>query len=107
MTVPTPVGSSPESAFYSFNGGDNGGDTEAGVTKGSQGVLYGADGSGVFSLTPPASPGGNWIETILHAFGGNDGGGPGAVIVGAGGVLYGTTSFGGTDDFGTVFGLPL
>jgi len=93
----------------------DGANRESRLSIGPGGVLYGTTaccGVGrnygtVFSLTPPASPGGNWIETILHAFGGNDGGGPGAVIVGAGGVLYGTTSFGGTDDFGTVFGLPL
>jgi len=106
MTVPTPVGSSPESAFYSFNGGDNGGDTEAGVTKGSQGVLYGTDGSGVFSLTPPSSAGGAWTETQLYTFtGGLDGGEPylSGIAVGHNGVLYGTTVHGGTFGLGVVF----
>ncbi len=91
------------------------GNRPVGVAIGSGGVLYGAtqfggtSGNGtVFSLTPPASPGGTWTETVLYNFsGGSDGGTPFAgVVVGAGGVLYGTTGYGGTEDnYGTVFSL--
>jgi uncharacterized repeat protein (TIGR03803 family) len=60
---------------------------------------YYFDGCGtVFSLTPPAIPGGSWTKGILHAFnpGAGDGNRPLAgVILGPGGVLYGTTQAGG------------
>lgn len=92
----------------------DGGNSSAEVTIGDGGVLYGTTtyggefGSGtVFSLTPPASPGGTWAETILHSFGGpGDGADPIAGLVpGAGGVLYGTTYSGGASGSGTVFSL--
>jgi len=46
-------------------------------------------------------------ETVLYSFtGGADGGGPEAgLILGPGGVLYGTTYFGGTNYYGVVFEL--
>ena len=80
------------------------------------GVLFGATQLGgahsygtVFSLTPPASPGGPWTEAILWSFGSpGDGGEPmGGVVLGEGGVLYGTTYSGGTigPGAGTVFSL--
>ena len=80
---------------------------------GACGVLYGTtwlDGSGsgtVFQLTPPASPGGAWTETTLYSFtGGSDGGNPVAsLVIGDGGVLYGTSSGGGASNAGTVFAL--
>jgi len=89
-----------------------------GVVIGNGGVLYGTTrygGTGacncgtVFSLTPPASPGGAWTKTLLYSFtgiftGGNDGYEPSAgVVIGNGGVLYGTTGFGGAKDLGTAF----
>jgi len=83
------------------------------VTVGSGGELYGASYSGgasedvgtVFALTPPASPGGSWIETVLYRFTGPDGSYPlGTIAVGSGGVLYSTTYTGGTF-VGTVFSL--
>jgi uncharacterized repeat protein (TIGR03803 family) len=62
----------------------------------------------VYSLAPPASPGGAWTETILHNFTGADGANPYAdVVIGSGGVLYGTTYIGGTANLGTVFSLTL
>jgi len=56
-------------------------------------------------LTPPASQGGSWIETVLHSFtGGADGEFPsGPVAIGEDGVLFGTTTAGGTRNLGTVF----
>jgi hypothetical protein len=75
-----------------------------GMTLGQGGVLYGASTTGgtgscsfgcgtVFSLTPPASPGGVWTEAVLYNFtGAGDGLYPSAgPTIGSGGVLYGTT----------------
>jgi uncharacterized repeat protein (TIGR03803 family) len=84
------------------------------------GNLYGTTGFGgltssttpcggcgtVFKLTPPATPGDAWTETQLHIFNFTDGAGPfGALIADAVGSLYGTTTGGGANGFGTVFKL--
>jgi len=98
--------------LYSFTGGNDGAYPFAGVT-GQNGVIYGTTqfgGTGnvgtVFSLTPPASPGGAWTETVLHTFtGGSDGANAGRVVIDKSGVLYGTTYSGGTSNAGTVFSL--
>jgi uncharacterized repeat protein (TIGR03803 family) len=83
------------------------------VVIGKGGELYitsadgGTSGDGtVFSLTPPASPGGPWSETVLHSFAGAEEGYPVDAVVGEGGVLYGCTSdlFDGQGG-GTVFAL--
>jgi uncharacterized repeat protein (TIGR03803 family) len=115
LTPPTsPGGAWTETVLYSFAGGSDGEYPNAGVVIGSGGVLYGTTQSGgtgpcsfpgsgcgtVYSLTPPASPGGAWIETVLHQFGANSGDGlnphQAGLVIGSGGVLYGTTSNGGT-----------
>jgi uncharacterized repeat protein (TIGR03803 family) len=113
LTPPaSPGGSWTETTLYTFTGGDDGGDPRQ-LVVGSAG-LYGTTDAGgpsgqgtVFSLTPPASPGGSWTKTTLYAFaGGSDGAVPyGGVAIGVGGVLYGTTFFGGSSNAGTVFSL--
>ena len=121
LTPPaSPGGAWTETVLYDFSPpGSDGGYPWATVTVGSGGVLYGTTFGGgtgpacsggcgtVFSLTPPASPGGAWTETVLHSFtGGSDGERPTAgVVIGSGSVLYGTTSSGGTSGYGTVFAL--
>jgi len=99
--------------LYDFAGND-GSEPVAAVVIGNGEVLYGTTYGGgtsgygtVFSLTPPTSAGGAWTETVLHNFtGGSDGAGPEApVVIGGGGVLYGTTHGGGTSGYGTVFSL--
>jgi uncharacterized repeat protein (TIGR03803 family) len=99
--------------LYSFSGenGDGAG-PYASVFYSSNGTLYGTTAYGgvfssgtVFKLTPPGG-GGAWTETILHSFGGNDGTYPYAGVVGgAGGVLYGTTNYGGAAGMGIVYQL--
>lgn len=51
----------------------------------------------VFRLNPPATPGAEWTEDILHAFtGGKDGAAPqGTLVQDAAGGLYGTAIYGG------------
>ena len=120
LTPPASSGGSwTENVIYSFTGGGDGGRPLAGVVAGDGGVLYGTasaggiediDGVGggtVFSLTPPASPDLPWTESVLYSFSGlSDGNAPCAPLaIGSGGVLYGTTDYGGASNAGTVFSL--
>jgi hypothetical protein len=96
--------------IYRFRGGADGFNPVGGLAMASNGVLYGVtyyggqnstctSGCGtVFSLTPPASGTGLWTKVTLHIFlGGSDGYNPDSgVVIGTGGVLYGTTPGGGT-----------
>jgi hypothetical protein len=90
----------------------------AGLTVDSRSVLYGTTYNGgtntsgaVFALLPPTSGGGSWTYKALHNFGsGNDGAFPhSGVVISEGGVLYGTTTYGGgtscTFGCGTVYSL--
>ena len=110
----SPGGHWAETILHQFSGSPGDGRfSTANVIIGSGGVLYGATFDGgsansgaVFSLMPPASPGGPWTETILHSFlGGSDGRYPVSGLTIGAGVLYGTTSAGGGSDLGTVFSL--
>jgi hypothetical protein len=99
-----------ESTIYNFPGG-SGGAYPATTVALAGGVLYGtAEGpsSGVvFSLTPPASPGGGWTYALLHDItetSGDEDPGYG-VIVSKQGVVYGTTPMQIGLGAGTVFAL--
>jgi uncharacterized repeat protein (TIGR03803 family) len=64
----------------------------------------------VFQLTPPATSGGAWTETMLYSFtGAADGSYPGygcsPPVADSAGNLYGTTFQGGANKYGTVFEL--
>jgi uncharacterized repeat protein (TIGR03803 family) len=91
-------GSWREAVLFSFPGGA-GGQSPGGLTLDESGGLYGttfqggSSGAGiVFKLT---HSGGQWMESILHAFtGGRDGSAPGSVSLDRSGSLYGTTSSG-------------
>ena len=108
-SVPSP------STLFDFTSGTT---AQGTLAIGGDGVLYGTavfGGTGscitsqstscgtVFSLTPPASAGGAWTETVLHNFTGEDGAFPYAGVAigsGPGGIpiLYGTTRSGGGTD---------
>jgi len=99
------------SSIYVFNGGSDGLYPYGGVIGDAAGNLYGTtSGDGhasfgtVFKLTPPAQ-GSNWTKTNLYSFkGGTDGSLPySGLLLGSGGVLYGTTTAGGSSGNGTVF----
>lgn len=91
----------------------------ASLTPGPGGVLYGTSYDGgdatpcyyepflvsgcgtVFQLMPPDVPGGAWTETVIYNFTGVNGDGvypTAGVVVGKGGVLYGTTTRGGPSE---------
>jgi uncharacterized repeat protein (TIGR03803 family) len=94
--------------LYSFKGGANGdgGAPGGGLIRDSEGNLYGTAGAGpkgfgiVFEISPTGT------ETIIYSFKGGttDGVSPtGGVVRDSEGNLYGTTSLGGTKNYGTVF----
>jgi uncharacterized repeat protein (TIGR03803 family) len=82
------------------------------LTVGSPGHLYGTtnwggtdDAGTVFELT--LQPGGGWAEKVLHSFGPGKGGihPEGSLFLDGNGNLYGTTTLGGSHDYGLVFQL--
>ena len=112
--TPQTGGTYTETVLYSFTGkssGDGYG-PKAGLIITKAGVLYGTTEYGgiansscpsgcgiVFALTPPSVPGGAWTKSIVYSFTGRNGDGAfplGGVVLGPGGVLYGTTSGGGS-----------
>ena len=110
LAPPTNGGAWTETVLYSFSGGDDGANPQAGVTMDPAGNLYGTamnGGSGtvgvVFRLEP--DQGGLWTETLLYTFvGGPDGGNPVSGLAFDGpGNLYGAASNGGPGNGGTVF----
>jgi|HubBroStandDraft_1064217.scaffolds.fasta_scaffold08898_3 uncharacterized repeat protein (TIGR03803 family) len=114
LTPPASSGGSwTQTTLYEFTGGSDGSFPND-LAIGEGGVLYGtayhggtAGDGAVFSLTPPASAGGDWTQAVLYSFGGgSDGDGPAGVTIGSGGVLYGTTYYQGTTTCcGTIFAL--
>jgi uncharacterized repeat protein (TIGR03803 family) len=105
-----------QTVLYSFTGGPDGGQPYGGVTVDPQGNVYGTaviggsfgacpeDGCGVvYQLT---NDNGVWTETVIHAFDGTDGYGPGAgLTLDAHGNLYGMTPTGGEFGLGVIFQL--
>ncbi len=104
-----PDGSWTETTLHSFDGTEGCG-PNAEVVFDTAGNLYGTTvgcgihGAGiVFELSP--DPQGKWNATTLYNFGNPpDGGFPDtALVLDSAGNLYGTTFFGGVNNFGTVF----
>jgi len=105
-----------ETPIYTFTGGSDGGDPQAGLMIDSAGNLYGTTYMGgdteapngygtVFELSPGKKR--TWDFNVLWTFsGGDDGGWPsGRLTMDANGNVYGTTTEGGTGVVGTVFEL--
>lgn len=105
---PAPTGAA-EAVLYNFSGNGDGANPIGDLVFDSAGNLYGVTQYGgtasqgtVFELSPPASQGDPWTETVLYSFqgGASDGAQPVAGLVfDSGGSLYGTTSLGGIDGF--------
>jgi uncharacterized repeat protein (TIGR03803 family) len=99
-------------AIYTFTGGADGAEPLGSLITDSSGNLYGATSSGgsgsfgngygvVFKLDPTTGQ-----ETVLHTFTGPDGSTPAAELTpDSSGNLYGTTTLGGANGYGTVFKL--
>jgi uncharacterized repeat protein (TIGR03803 family) len=98
-----------ESVLYSFGSTPGDGASPQSIIMGSDGSFYGITGASpagsagtgtVFKLTPAGD------ATVLHSFQGGpaDGSQPlGGLIQGSDGNFYGTTVFGGANNFGTVY----
>jgi hypothetical protein len=97
---------------------DDGCNSDAPLTVGPGGVLYGTTAYGgsspqcqttpgcgtVFQLTPPSTAGGAWTETVIYNFTALEGDGAypeAGVVLGKNGVLYGTTILGGSATSGS------
>jgi uncharacterized repeat protein (TIGR03803 family) len=115
LTPPTSAGGTwTYTVIFAFTGSD-GAFPMGNILRLSTGVLLGttngggANGSGVaYELNPPSSPGNPWTEKVLHNFGppgGSDGNTPYAGLTYFRGVFYGTTGYGGTNDYGTIYSL--
>ena len=115
LVPPTKQGGAwTQNVIYTFLGGADG-QSPSGLVFDLNGNLYGTTyygGSGlytecgstgcgtVYELSPPAQPGGAWTHTVLYSFQGSyDGSGPGEVVFGPNGLLYGTTYKGGSAGF--------
>jgi uncharacterized repeat protein (TIGR03803 family) len=103
-----------ETVLYSFAGGNDGAVPQSGLVMDAGGNLYGTTNQGgpagtgtVYELVAPSHPNGTWKEKVLYAFGASpDGANPiGSVAFDAKGNLYGTTSAGGANGYGTIFEL--
>lgn len=128
LTPPSAPGGAWTESICNFTGANGGGAVPvAGVVVGKNGALYGTTSSAgsapsdsacpasyyvvagcgvVFELTLPSASGGAWTETVLQAFSGQNGDGAipvAGLALSSSGVLYGTTSAGGTGGKGTVF----
>jgi uncharacterized repeat protein (TIGR03803 family) len=102
-----------ETILYSFAASPDGGFPSSDLVMDSKGNFYGTTLLGgaknvgaVYRLSPPATQGAPWTETVIYSFSGPDGSSPfGHLVFDKAGVLYGTTSGGGTRQEGTVYTL--
>ena len=98
-----------EQVIYSFQGGNDGAQPEAGLIVDPSGNLYGGTyyggalgGGTVYELAPS---GGSWTFNVLHNFYGTQWGLASRLTMDPAGNLYGTTQFGGANGDGNVFEL--
>ena len=111
LTPPASAGHAwTENLLYSYTGDDFIGQFNA-LAVGEGGVLYGVNSDGgsgfgeVYSLAPPADPGGAWVYTALYDFTGFPNGANPTALVVNGGVLYGLASGGLSNGAGGIYSL--
>jgi len=100
------------SVLYSFTGGANGGSPSSSLIFDGAGNLYGTTpplgGSNAGTVFELATTSDGWVQSVLYAFTGYNGGGSeplASPTLGKDGRLYGTTSAGGLDNAGIVYAL--
>jgi uncharacterized repeat protein (TIGR03803 family) len=102
-----------ETILHSFTSSGDGSFPSSELTVDEAGNLYGTTLVGgannlgaVYQLSPPASEGDTWTETVIFSFSGSDGTLPfGRLEMDQNGVIYGTTDGGGSLLEGTVYQL--
>ncbi len=103
-----------EQTLHAFTGPDGSQPTDGLAVSRSATALFGATlfggdkrGGVVFRLDPPASGSGSWPYTVLNSFNDERTGEPhspeGALIFGHSHTIFGTTTYGGASEGGTVF----
>jgi len=105
---PQPVGEWTEDLIYSFQQGSDGNSPISNLVFDKSGNLYGTTSEGglgsgtIFKLSPV---GGNWTETVVHAFEGPPDGGfaYNGMVVDIFGNFYGATVHGGENNDGSVY----
>jgi len=105
---PQPVGEWTEDLIYSFQQGPDGNSPISNLVFDKAGNLYGTTSEGglgsgtIFKLSPV---GGNWTETVVHAFEGPPDGGfaYNGMVVDVFGNFYGATVHGGENNDGSVY----
>jgi uncharacterized repeat protein (TIGR03803 family) len=116
LTPPvTKHGAWMQNILYSFQGSSVGDAAfpSGEMVRDANGNFYGSTAQGgvnnlgaVYEVSPPAVTGGAWTERVIYSFSGIDGTLPtGPLLLGPGGVLYGTTNGGGESGEGLVFEL--
>lgn len=110
-----PSGSKPEKIVHAFTGEMNGAIPQGGLTNPVKGVIYGTTSNGGNKNAANCPQGCGTVfkidasdrETIAYRFKGGtqDGSNPVGGVRNANGVLFGTTEYGGTYGYGTVFEL--
>jgi uncharacterized repeat protein (TIGR03803 family) len=106
---PQPVGEWTEDVIYSFQQGTDGNSPISNLVFDKTGNLYGTTSEGglgsgtIFKLSPVG--GGNWTETVVHAFEGPPDGGfaYNGMVVDIFGNFYGATVHGGENNDGSVY----
>jgi len=96
-------GSSTEQVIYTYG---NQNPCESGLTFDESGNIFGTTWGEVFELSPNGQEG--WSSTVIHSFAGSPKDGDfanGTPTVDQAGNLYGTTTYGGVKNYGTVYKL--
>jgi len=97
--------SGTSSTLYSFGGGSDGGNPQAGLIQASNGNLYGTtetDGSSGFGTVFQVTTSGS-LNSLYSFTGGADGANPYASLLASGSDLFGVTEAGGANGLGSVF----
>jgi uncharacterized repeat protein (TIGR03803 family) len=113
LTPPTHGKSWTQHILYNFLGNGDAASPGGELVRDAAGNFYGVTAQGginnlgaIYEISPPAISGDPWTEKVLYSFNGSDGTLPtGPLLMGPGGVFYGTTNGGGPNSAGTVYQL--